>query len=169
MRLPTEWHGGWPARHVARHKEALGDLMPQTCRVCLGQWPAADPWIADCGLTAASLHKDQFFRGWTVVAPTRPAMELFELFREGSGQFIQKVSTVAQSLAAAFKPVKPNSELLGNRLFPSSLAHHSETGRRSGPAGSSLDRPARRGPTPGDGAPRTHPAYPGTAPLMGGT
>lgn len=74
----------------------------ESCRACAGQWPARDHRIADCGLTIAYLHEDQFFPGWTVLVLKRHVRELFDLSREERGQVIEEVSRMAKMLAAAF-------------------------------------------------------------------
>lgn len=86
------------------------------CPACLGRWPPADHRIADCGLTVAYFHTDQFFPGWTILVLKRHATELFELSREERGQLIEEVNAVARALAATFRPVKINYGLLGNQL-----------------------------------------------------
>ncbi|MGH7279387.1 MAG: HIT family protein, partial [Candidatus Rokuibacteriota bacterium] len=53
--------------------------MSGPCPACAGQWPADDGRVADCGLTVAYLHDDQFFAGWTVLVLKRHATELFAL------------------------------------------------------------------------------------------
>lgn len=87
-----------------------------TCKACDGRWPLHHHWIADLGLTVASLFEDQFFPGWTVLVLKRHATELYELTREERSQVIEEVTVVAQLLAKEFCPVKINYGLLGNQL-----------------------------------------------------
>ena len=86
------------------------------CLACLGEWPEASHRIADCGLTVAYLHADQFLPGWTVLVLKRHAAELYELVREDRGRLIEEVSAMAEALARAFQPRKINYGLLGNLL-----------------------------------------------------
>ena len=44
-----------------------------SCKACVGIWPGPAHFIADCGLTRAYLHEDQFFPGWTVLVLKRHA------------------------------------------------------------------------------------------------
>jgi diadenosine tetraphosphate (Ap4A) HIT family hydrolase len=92
--------------------------MPSTpsCPICHGHWPLADHRIADCGLTIAYLHEDQFFPGWTVLVFKRHATELTQLTAKERSELIEEVTTVAQAVAAVFQPVKLNYALLGNQL-----------------------------------------------------
>ncbi len=86
------------------------------CKACLGTWPREDHFIADCGLTRAYLHEDQFFPGWTVLVLKQHATELFDLARGDRSQLIEEVSAVAALLARQWTAVKINYELLGNQL-----------------------------------------------------
>ena len=86
------------------------------CEACLGRWPETTHRIADCGLTVAYLHADQFLPGWTVLVLKRHATELYELTREERAALIEEVSAVAEGLARAFRPRKVNYGLLGNLL-----------------------------------------------------
>lgn len=86
------------------------------CKACLGLWPPKDDFIADCGQTAAYLHDDQFFNGWTVLVLKRHATELFQLSRDERAGLIDEVASVAHHLTKEFEAVKINYELLGNQL-----------------------------------------------------
>ena len=86
------------------------------CKACLGVWPDPDHFIADCGLTQAYLHDDQFFPGWTVLVLKRHATELFHLSRVDRSSLIEELSAVAGLLAREWQAVKINYELLGNQL-----------------------------------------------------
>lgn len=97
---------------------AEGDptLTASTCKACSGQWPRADHFIADLGLSMAYLHDDQFFSGWTVVVFKRHATELFHLAPTERIQLMEEVNRTAKTLAEVFGARKINYELLGNQL-----------------------------------------------------
>lgn len=86
------------------------------CTACLGIWPRQDHFIADCGLTRAYLHDDQFFPGWTVLVLAHHATELFHLSRDARSRLIEEVAQVAALLHKEWHAVKINYELLGNQL-----------------------------------------------------
>jgi diadenosine tetraphosphate (Ap4A) HIT family hydrolase len=83
---------------------------------CAGTWPPAAHRIADCGVSTAYLHDDQFFPGWTVLVLNRHATELFELAAAERARLMDEVARVAQALAREFGAVKVNYALLGNQL-----------------------------------------------------
>ncbi len=87
-----------------------------TCKACAGDWPPKDHKIAEFDLSAAYLHDDQCFPGWTVLVLKRHATELFELTREERAALIEEVSNVAGALAVVFDAIKINYELLGNKV-----------------------------------------------------
>jgi diadenosine tetraphosphate (Ap4A) HIT family hydrolase len=89
---------------------------PDPCVACLGAWPAPHLRIADCGLTVAYLHDDQFFEGWTVLVLKRHATELFHLTEEERRRLIEEVSAVSEVLSNRYRANKINYELLGNQL-----------------------------------------------------
>ena len=91
-------------------------MTDSVCNACLGTWPRQDHFIADCGLTRAYLHDDQFFPGWTVLVLKHHATELFHLSREERGTLIEEVAQVAAMLVDEWRAVKVNYELLGNQL-----------------------------------------------------
>jgi diadenosine tetraphosphate (Ap4A) HIT family hydrolase len=91
-------------------------MTDPACNACRGTWPTPDRFIADCGLTKAYLHEDQFFPGWTVLVLNRHAVELFHLSREERNILIEEVSAAAEALAREYRAVKVNYELLGNQL-----------------------------------------------------
>jgi diadenosine tetraphosphate (Ap4A) HIT family hydrolase len=86
------------------------------CIACAGTWPLAAYRIADCGLSTAYLHDDQFFPGWTVLVLNRHATELFDLAAAERARLMDEVARVAQALAREFRAVKVNYALLGNQL-----------------------------------------------------
>lgn len=61
------------------------------------------------------LPKNQYMRGWTIVALKRHACELFELEVEERNQFWQEVSWVAEALNRIYHPAKINYCIFGNR------------------------------------------------------
>jgi len=86
------------------------------CSVCAGRWPSTADLIADCGVATASLHTDQFFRGWTVLVLKRHATELYELPADERAALMEQVARVAKAVAAATGATKMNYALLGNQL-----------------------------------------------------
>ena len=91
-------------------------MTDPSCRVCSGAWPAAEHFIADLGLSAAYLHEDQFFCGWTVVVFKRHARELFELAPTERIQLMEEVSRLAKVLFETFEANKINYAQLGNQI-----------------------------------------------------
>ena len=91
-------------------------MSSQSCKACVDTWPDRSHFIADCGLTRAYLHDDQFFPGWTVLVLKRHATELFHLSRDERSRLMEEVSGVAAMLAQEWQAVKINYELLGNQL-----------------------------------------------------
>lgn len=91
-------------------------MTDPTCKACQGNWPRADHFIADLGLSQAYVHEDQFFPGWTVVVFRRHATELFQLAPTERIQMMEEVALVARTLAQVFDARKINYELLGNQL-----------------------------------------------------
>jgi diadenosine tetraphosphate (Ap4A) HIT family hydrolase len=87
-----------------------------SCKACVGAWPRPDHFIADCGVTRAYLHEDQFFPGWTLLVLKRHATELFHLSRDERSGLIEEVSALAAVLAKEWGAMKINYELLGNQL-----------------------------------------------------
>jgi len=67
-------------------------------------------------MTAAYLHEDQFFPGWTVLVLRHHATELFHLSQLERAQLIDEVSRTAKELSEEFQARKVNYELLGNQL-----------------------------------------------------
>ncbi|MER3424689.1 MAG: HIT family protein [Nitrospiraceae bacterium] len=92
------------------------EMNSSTCKACRHEWPYPDHRLAEGRQTVTYLYEDQFFPGWTIVVLKRHATELFELSREERIQLLEEVTRTAKALAAAFRPVKINYELLGNQL-----------------------------------------------------
>jgi diadenosine tetraphosphate (Ap4A) HIT family hydrolase len=91
-------------------------MSTPACKACVGTWPDRSHFIAECELTRAYLHDDQFFPGWTVLVLKRHATELFHLSRDERSRLMEEVSGVAALLAQKWQAVKINYELLGNQL-----------------------------------------------------
>lgn len=91
-------------------------MTDPSCKGCSKSWPRTDHFVADLGVSAAYLHDDQFFAGWTVLVLKRHATELFHLAPAERVQLMEEVSVVAKVLAMAFNAKKINYELLGNQL-----------------------------------------------------
>jgi len=98
---------------MATGKPAVTD---PTCKACQGIWPRRDHFVADLGMTAAYLHEDQFFPGWTVLVLRHHATELFHLSQLERAQLIDEVSRTAKELSEEFQARRVNYELLGNQL-----------------------------------------------------
>jgi diadenosine tetraphosphate (Ap4A) HIT family hydrolase len=96
--------------------EGYAAVTDPLCKACSGQWPRADHFIADMGLSMAYLHDDQFFPGWMVVVFKRHATELFHLAPTERIQLMEEVNRAAKTLAKVFEAKKINYELLGNQL-----------------------------------------------------
>jgi len=107
-------------------------MTADTCPACSGGWPASEQRIADCGLTVAYLHDDQFFAGWTFLVLKRHATELWQLEPGERAQLIEEVSRVAHAVAIAFGAAKMNYELLGNAI--AHIHWHLVPRRADGPA-----------------------------------
>ena len=91
-------------------------MSTEACPACTGLWPPPGQRLADCGVTIAYLHEDQFFPGWTVLVLKRHATELWQLERDERAALIEEVSRVARAVGAAVGAVKLNYELLGNQI-----------------------------------------------------
>lgn len=91
-------------------------MSAEPCPACSGQWPAPEQRIADCGLTVAYLHDDQFFPGWTFLLLKRHATELWQLEPSERTQLMEEVTRVARALGEVFGAAKMNYELLGNAI-----------------------------------------------------
>ena len=89
-----------------------------SCKACVGIWPGPAHFIADCGLTRAYLHDDQFFPGWTVLVLKRHATELFHLSRDERSLLIEEVSGVALFGAAAAAAAAVDFCLGASRFCP---------------------------------------------------
>lgn len=86
------------------------------CELCERVAGEGDFFIADLDVCRAYLNPDQFFPGWIFVVLRRHATELYELSRDERARLIEDVNRMAQALAAVYRPVKMNYELLGNQV-----------------------------------------------------
>ena len=125
-----------------------------SCKVCAGVWPRQDHFIADCGLTRAYLHDDQFFPGWTLLVLQYHATDVFDLSRNEGSNLIEEVSAVAGVLAKEWRAVKINYELLGKPTPPYPLAPDTTPSPRRGPARAAVGASRTTGSTH---AGRAHP------------
>lgn len=60
------------------------------------------------------LPKNQYWKGWLVVALKRHATELYELSSDELAEFWQEVSMAAKAVNKIFRPVKINYAIYGN-------------------------------------------------------
>ena len=74
------------------------------------------------------LPKNQYWKGWTIVALKRHATELFELSDIELSEFWKEVSLAAKAVKEVFKPIKINYAIHGNlcphihcHIFPQQL------------------------------------------------
>ncbi len=86
------------------------------CVMCERVAGQGELFIADLESARAYLNPDQFFPGWVFVVLRRHASELYELSPPERAALIEDVTRVAQALAAVYRPVKMNYELLGNQV-----------------------------------------------------
>lgn len=71
--------------------------------------------VADLDITYVRLPRNQYKRGWTILALKRHASELFELTAEELSGFWGEVSAVAEVLNQIHSPAKMNYMVFGNR------------------------------------------------------
>ena len=70
--------------------------------------------VAELEHTYVRLPKNQYQRGWTIVALKRHASELFELSDAELLGFWRDVANVAQALETSYSPAKINYAVYGN-------------------------------------------------------
>lgn len=61
------------------------------------------------------LEDNQFYKGYTIFLCKKHVFELHELDEEFKNEFLKEMSNVSEAVFKAFKPVKLNYELLGNK------------------------------------------------------
>lgn len=85
--------------------------------------------VTELPATYVRLHRNQWMRGWTIVALKRHASELFELTHEELSQFWSDVSRVAKAMDRIYRPVKLNYLVMGHlcpHIHCHLLVHSSE-------------------------------------------
>lgn len=70
--------------------------------------------VAELGYSYVRLPKNQYFRGWVIVALKKHANELFELSPEELSGFWNDVALAAKAVSFVFNPVKINYAIYGN-------------------------------------------------------
>ena len=70
--------------------------------------------VAEFEHTYVRLPKNQYLRGWTIVALKRHANELFELTDSELRAFWRDVACVAEAIDRLYRPAKINYAVLGN-------------------------------------------------------
>jgi len=91
-------------------------MSPEACVLCERVAGDGELHVADLLTARAYLNEDQFFPGWVHVILRRHATELYELSVAERAAHIEDVNRGAQALAAVYRPVKMNYELLGNQV-----------------------------------------------------
>jgi diadenosine tetraphosphate (Ap4A) HIT family hydrolase len=71
-------------------------------------------FVTELKQTYVRLPKNQYMKGWTIVALKRHANELFELTEKELLEFWQDVSIVAKALDKIYKPTKINYCIFGH-------------------------------------------------------
>ncbi len=70
--------------------------------------------VAELQQTYVRFCRNQYRRGWTILALKRHATELFELAPDDHAEFWQEVASVARALNTLYRPVKINYGVFGN-------------------------------------------------------
>lgn len=70
--------------------------------------------VAELSQSFVRLPKNQYMRGWTLVACKRHVNELFELTDQELAAFWRDVATVAKALDSLYAPAKINYAVFGN-------------------------------------------------------
>lgn len=70
--------------------------------------------VSDLKYSYVRLPKNQYWRGWTIVALKRHANELFELSPEELFGFWSEVARVSKAVQEVFHPIKINYAIYGN-------------------------------------------------------
>jgi diadenosine tetraphosphate (Ap4A) HIT family hydrolase len=88
------------------------------CAMCADIHLDVNPFsflVAELKRSNVRLARNQFRRGWTIVALRRHATELFDLAPDELAEFWHEVALVARALSTMYRPVKINYAVLGNR------------------------------------------------------
>ncbi|MBI2527683.1 MAG: HIT family protein [Candidatus Rokubacteria bacterium] len=91
-------------------------MSQRPCPMCEQVAGEGDHFIADLAVSRAYLNRDQYFPGWVFVILRRHAEELYDLTAGERAALIEDVTDMARALAAVYRPVKLNYELLGNQV-----------------------------------------------------
>jgi diadenosine tetraphosphate (Ap4A) HIT family hydrolase len=70
--------------------------------------------VAELERSYVRLVRNQYRRGWTILALKRHATELFELAEDEHAEFWREVACAARALNDLCRPVKTNYSVLGN-------------------------------------------------------
>jgi diadenosine tetraphosphate (Ap4A) HIT family hydrolase len=87
-----------------------------TCPMCCRWDDDADLRVVELEHSLATLNRDQFFPGYTLLFTRQHVTELFHLDHAVRTGLMEEVSRVAGALFAVFQPDKINYELLGNMV-----------------------------------------------------
>ena len=103
---------GWiPAEQWARLKAGVD------CPMCADMHLEVNAFsylVAELERSYVRLVRNQYRRGWTILALKRHAAELFELAEDEHAEFWREVACVARALDDLYRPVKINYSVLGN-------------------------------------------------------
>jgi diadenosine tetraphosphate (Ap4A) HIT family hydrolase len=86
------------------------------CPMCSRWEEEADLCIAELEYSFATLNRDQFFPGYTLVFTREHVTELFHLEPAVRQGVMEEVTRVAAALDRVYRPAKMNYELLGNMV-----------------------------------------------------
>lgn len=86
------------------------------CQMCHRWQKEPDLQIIELTHSYATLNRDQYFPGYTLLFTKDHVTELFYLDRNVRSSLMEEVSSVAEALYDIFKPTKINYELLGNMV-----------------------------------------------------
>ncbi len=70
--------------------------------------------ITELETSFVRLPRNQYWKGWVIVALKKHATELFDLSREELAHFWEEVSIVASAVNKVYKPIKINYTIYGN-------------------------------------------------------
>ena len=88
--------------------------LEEGCWICENLHQPKDLVLYESKTSLAKLNPDQLFRGYTFLTLKWHQEELHNLSTRDRKSFLEDMSRVGTSLAAALKPDKMNYELLGN-------------------------------------------------------
>lgn len=86
------------------------------CPMCTRWVQEADLRIVEFDTCFATLNRDQFFPGYTLLFSKEHVTELFHLDERVRNTMMDEVSRMSRALFSAFQPTKINYELLGNMV-----------------------------------------------------